>query len=207
MSPKHHSATRQTTSILAVALLCLAQLFFWRSALADPVEQAATPAPPPLRVEAYQEVRVRAGPGTDYDIVGVMVVGQVAEILGQVPLGRETWYKIVYIGGPDNEGWVHGGLVRVVGNASLIPFLTPPSTPTLPPTATSEGAGAGETVTPVADASHLPTFTPPSALVRPTLLPVAGVREGGGLPPALVIFSLFVLGSFGTFISLLRRRG
>jgi hypothetical protein len=35
---------------------------------------------------------------------------------------------------------------------------------------------------------------------------VQGVREAGGVPPALIIISLFVLGSFGGLVSLLRRR-
>jgi hypothetical protein len=38
------------------------------------------------------------------------------------------------------------------------------------------------------------------------LLPVQGVREAGGLPPALIIISLFALGSIGVIVSLLRRR-
>jgi uncharacterized protein YraI len=188
-------------------LLFASHFLVWRSASA--FWQADTPTPPPLRVEAYQDVNVnvRAGPGTQYDLVGVLVPGQVAEILGQASLGRETWYRIVYLGGPDNAGWVHGGLVRVVGNASLIPFLTPPPTPTLPPTPASvDGVVAEQSVTPELEATRPPTFTPPPAVVRPTLLPVQGVRDGSRLPPALLIISLFVLGSFGTFVSLLRRR-
>jgi hypothetical protein len=65
---------------------------------------------------------------------------------------------------------------------------------------------AEQSVTPELEATRPPTFTPPPAVVRPTLLPVQGVRDGSRLPPALLIISLFVLGSFGTFVSLLRRR-
>jgi len=46
-------------------------------ALAAPPRQAATPTLPPLRIEVYNEdVNVRAGPGTNYDLVGRMIKGQ-----------------------------------------------------------------------------------------------------------------------------------
>jgi pimeloyl-ACP methyl ester carboxylesterase len=50
------------------------------------------------------------------------------------------------------------------------------------------------------------TFTPPAVQARPTLLPAQGVREGAAFPPAVLIIVLFVLGSFGGILSLLRFR-
>jgi hypothetical protein len=115
-----------------------------------------------------------------------------------------VWLKIVYIGGPDNAGWVLKDLVRVAGDLNTVPILDSPPTPTLPPTSTAAVEAFEGTPTP--EPQRLPTFTAPPPVVRPTLLPVQGVREGGGVPPALIIISLFVLGAFGALVSLLRRR-
>lgn len=181
-----------------------------RSPLAAPLPasalQAATPTEPALRAEAADEdVNVRGGPGTYYDRVGTLVKGQSGAILGQTRVGPFVWLKIVYIGGPDNTGWVSSDVVKVVGNLDDAPTLEPPPTPTLPPPPTS-----AVTTTVVAqgtaETERLPTFTAAPPVVRPTLLPVQGVSEGGGFPPAIPIIGLFVLGIFGGLISLLRRR-
>jgi hypothetical protein len=168
-------------------------------------QQAATPTPEGPFVVAFldEPTNIRAGPGTNYDLVGTLVKGQTGAILGRSSDG--FWLKIVYLGGPENTGWVYAPYVRVVGaEVPFIPTLVAPPTPTLPPTPT----GAVETLagSPTPGPQRLPTFTAPPPVVRPTLLPVQGVREGGGLPPALVIISLLVLGSFGALVSLLRRR-
>lgn len=166
--------------------------------------QAETPALPEPRAEAYQDTNVRAGPGTYYDRVGNLIQGQSGQIIGRSP--DSFWLKIVYIGGPDNTGWVFKDLVRVVGDPLAAPTVLPPPTPTLPPTTTPAVVLPEGTATPNPEAGRLPTFTPPAQVVRPTLLPVQGAQASGGFPPALLILSLFVLGSFGGFISLLRRR-
>ena len=170
-------------------------------------QQAGTPTPEGgPRVEAFldEPTNVRAGPGTDYDLVGTLVKGQGGAILGQVLRSPYVWLKIVYIGGPDNAGWVLKDLVRVAGDLNTVPILDLPPTPTLPPTSTAAVEAFEGTPTP--GPQRLPTFTAPPPVVRPTLLPVQGVREGGGVPPALIIISLFVLGAFGALVSLLRRR-
>ena len=166
--------------------------------------QAGTPTAEELRIEVFQDVNVRAGPGTDYDLVGTMVNGQSGVILGQAQRGPYLWIKIIYVGGPNNEGWVLKDLVRIVGELNTVPVLAPPATPTVPPTPGVE-APAGS-ATPNPNGAWLPTFTAPPPVVRPTLLPVQGIREGGGIPPALIIIGLFVLGSFGALVSVLRRR-
>jgi len=163
--------------------------------------QVASPTPPGTRVEAYQDVNVRAGPSTYYDMVGIMVRGQSGAILGRSP--DSFWLKIEYIGGPDNTGWVYKDLVRVVGDVFSVSTIIPPPTPTLPPTPTGEVTLEGLATS---EQSSLPTFTAPPPVVRPTLLPIQGSRPSGGFPPALFIISLFVLGVFGGFVSLLRQR-
>jgi hypothetical protein len=177
------------------------------AAAAPPQQQVATPTLPAERVEIFQDVNVRSGPGTDYDQVGVLVPGQTSAILGQSP--DNAWIKIEYIGGPENTGWVFAEFVRIIGDNANIPTLIPPATPTLRPTTTPEpGATSGPLPigTQVTSDGRLPTFTAPAPQSRPTLLPSQGVREGAAFPPAVLIIVLFVLGTFGGMLSLLRFR-
>jgi uncharacterized protein YraI len=174
--------------------------------VAAPPGQAATPTLPALRAEAFDtDVNVRGGPGTDYDRVGTLVKGQSGAILGQTRVGPYLWLKIVYVGGPDNTGWVAADVVRVVGELGAAPTLEAPPTPTLPPLPTSAVTVTVAATFTVA-AQTLPTFTAPPPVAHPTLLPVQGVSEGGGFPPAILIIGLLVLGVFGGLISLLRGR-
>lgn len=165
-------------------------------------QQASSATPPPVRVEIYQQTNVRSGPGTMYDQVGVMIPGQVGEVLGRSP--DSTWLKIVLIGAPDNSGWVFRDFVNLVGELPNIPTLEPPPTPTLPPTSTPEFLSTPSgLVSPAPNA--LPTYTAPAPVVRPTLLPVQGTRDVVSLPPAVLIIVLVVLGTFGGMVSLMRR--
>jgi hypothetical protein len=175
------------------------------TASAAPLAQVAPTTPPPWWVEIYEDVNVRAGPGTDYDLIGTLIPGQSSEILGRSPAGN--WLKIRYIGGPDNTGWVLREFVRVMGDAPNMPTIVPPPTPTLPPTPRPINPEAPEgSATPDPEANRLPTYTPPVVELRPTLLPAQGLRPASGFPPAAMILALFVLGSFGGIISLLRQR-
>ena len=192
-------------TILILGLLNILVLGAFSRPAAAPPLQAATPTQPTLRAEAYDEdVNVRSGPGTNYDRVGTLVRGQSGAIVGQAQT-IHTWLKIIYIGGPDNFGWVQQDVVRVVGDLSQAPTVDVPPTPTLPPAPTSAITVTVVAVgTPVA--ARLPTFTAPAPVVLPTLLPVQGVSESGNFPPAIIIISLFVLGGVAGLISLLRRR-
>jgi hypothetical protein len=170
-----------------------------------PYRQVPTPTLPTLRAEAYdQDVNVRSGPGTDYERVGTLVRGQSGAILGQAQT-YGVWLKIVYVGGPENTGWVAQDVVKVIGDLGQAPTMLPPPTPTLPPaptlviTTTVVAPGTSEV-------GRLPTFTAPPPAAYPTLLPVQGLHDESGFPPAILIVSLAVLGGFGTLISLLRRR-
>jgi len=167
-----------------------------------------TPTPSGPVVVAYQDdpVNVRNGPGTEYDQVGILVKGQTAPILGVAQVGPYTWFRIVYIGGPDNTAWVYKDVVRVVGDLLTVPAVTPPPTPTVRPTSTPGGAAAEGAATPGPGATRMPTFTAPPPVIRPTLLPVQGVRQAGGVPPAMIILSLLVVGVLSGVASLARRR-
>jgi len=201
----YYSAPRRLArALLAGALIGAALLLL----LPAPLPQAGTPGG--LRVEVFEDVNVRAGPGTDYDLIGKLVAGQSETILGRATVGAFVWLKIVYFGGPDNTGWVLAGLVRVAGDVNTLPEVAVPPTPTLPPTATL-GAFVEVTATPGGAAvvsERLPTFTAPAPVIRPTLLPAQGLASGGGaFPPALAIIALLVMGVFAGLVSLIRSRG
>ncbi len=194
-----HRFLVMTTACVLVALL----LFMVSLPAPAAAQQAASPTPPELRVEIFQQTNVRDGPGADYDQVGVLIAGQILPVLGRSP--DSAWLKVTYIGGPDNTGWVFREFVNLVGDLPTIPTIVPPPTPTLPPTPTAEFVGEdGATAEP--QISFLPTYTPPAPIVRPTLLPVQGTRQAVSFPPAVLIIVLLVLGAFGGLASLMRQR-
>lgn len=197
---------KRTLVALTVSGL-LAGMTLLRAAAAPLGQGAATPVPFATltpsgpQVEAFDDVNVRSGPGTEYDLIGIMVKGQTGAILGRSPDSK--WLLVVYIGGPNNQGWVYKDLIRVVGDVPSFPTVTAPPTPTLPATPTPGVAAVEGSATPAP--GQYPTFTPAPPVARPTLLPVQGLNPGGGIPPALIIISLFVLGTIGGFVSLMRR--
>ena len=195
---------------IAAIFLAAASLFAWGLGSAGaglprvqlPTETLrASPTLSSAFVQAVDQVNVRSGPGTDYDLIGVLIANQQAAALGRSPGG--TWIEITYDGGPNNTGWVFGDLVRLDGvTRDQLATVQAPPTPTLEPTATlgPGAAGPGATGAP----TGLPTYTPPPPYVEPTHFPVTGGGERTGFPPALLIIGLFsvgVLGLLGAFVS------
>jgi len=91
----------------------------------------ATPTPDSATVTITRRMNVRAGPGTNYPIVGQAEAGSQYPISGRNP--ASTWWQIIYGG---QFAWVYSPLVtatnpHIVQAASFIP--TPPPTP-VPPT-------------------------------------------------------------------------
>lgn len=162
-----------------------------------------TPPGPMITVHPgwEEQINVRAGPGADYDAVGILVIGQWVPVLGQISSGE--WFKIAYPGAPDNVGWVLAALVDLKGEPPPIidipPTPTPRTTPTIDPTL------AAQYIVEV-PATRLPTFTPPNPLAIPTFQPETPSRGRSGVPMGLVIIGLGVVGLFGALISLLRGR-
>ncbi len=192
--------------IVAVFGLLLGTLARLPAASAAPAPQVGTPTAARWIVEIYQDVTVRSGPSTVFDRVGVLIPGQTSDVIGRTPAG--DWLKIVYLGGPDNSGWVARDLVRLPQDDPSIPTIIPPPTPTLPATTTPDFGSVFATDEPTADpdAGRLPTFTPPAPEIRPTLLPAQGVTVQSGFPPAIFIMVLFVLGGFGGVLTIFRSR-
>ena len=86
----------------------------------------ATPVIPQISVSVATNFRV--GPGKVYDRVGALLVGQVAEVVGQNQVGN-YWY-IRNPSRSDGFCWLWGEYATVTGNLAALPILTPPPTPT-----------------------------------------------------------------------------
>lgn len=120
----------------------------------DPGQQRLTQNPPQLQTEhpiltptleisptterplvsVSQVTNCRSGPGTSYDWLGALNVGQQAEVFGQDP-AKTSWY----IRNPNNSSgfcWIYGSFATIIGNSSNIPVYTPMPTPTPARTAT-----------------------------------------------------------------------
>ena len=84
-----------------------------------------TPTVPMVSVSV--ETNCRTGPGTAYDIVGVLHVGETAEVVGQVS-GGGSWI----IRNPDGAGfcWLWAQYATVTGNWQALPVFDIPPTPT-----------------------------------------------------------------------------
>jgi len=124
-----------------------------------------------LQVEPYiraeEAVRVRSGPGTQYERVGQLWPGETARVVGQMADG--SWWQIEFPGADDGLGWVIADFVTFVGDPDSVPIVgEEPLTPTLAlsPTATLAVA------TTVAATRPTPTRTPsPSRTSVPTRTP------------------------------------
>jgi len=159
----------------------------------------STPTGPLVSVPADQVfINVRSGPGPEYPIIGILVTGEKVPARG----ASGDYIQIVYLGVPDNVGWVHRALVILNDPLSQI---TPPPTPTARVTATLDPTLAARYVVEV-QPTALPTFTRPAPLAFPTYAPDSTALIGGNIPAGFLIMGLAVVGIFGVFITILRGR-
>jgi hypothetical protein len=154
-------------------------------------------------VEILDEVNVRLGPGVDYTKVGVLTAGQWAPAVGRSAAGE--WIQIEYLGAPDGLAWVYTPLVRVDPPGASLPIVEPPTLPTPRISPTIDPTLAAQFIDLAPVTTRLPTFTPVDPLTPSTPVPAEASRPTG-FPPMLAILGLFVVGLFGTAISVLRGR-
>jgi CSLREA domain-containing protein len=104
----------------------------------ETLEPTFTPTPTlgaPL-AEAAQNANCRFGPGTVYDVVGYLLQGQSAPVVGRN--AENTWWAITI---PERRQpcWVSGGTLQASGDLGLVQILAAPPTPTPSPTSEPEG--------------------------------------------------------------------
>ena len=86
-----------------------------------------TPTPSVPTVSVSQTTNCRTGPGTGYDLLGSLAVGQTAEVVGKYTPGD---YWIIDTPGGTGTCWLWGQYATVGGNMSGVPELAAPPTPT-----------------------------------------------------------------------------
>jgi uncharacterized protein YraI len=125
---------------------------------APPTVEAQAVAP--VVTAAENQVNLRGGPGTNYEVVGSLAPGESLEITGRN--GDSSWWQVSL---PDGRSaWVAGQVVQVQNAGADIPVAEAPPVPTSPP--------AAPTATPVPAAP--PTDTPvPAQPAAPTPAPAA----------------------------------
>lgn len=98
-------------------------------------------------VQAKQDINIRKGPGTNYDIVGGVYAGQTAQVTG-VSSADGQWWRVICPDGSVGDCWV-----------SADPALTEPAPPpNITPTQPTSLPNSAPTQTPAA-ASTLDAFT------------------------------------------------
>lgn len=198
------------SAILLIILLAI--VFNTREVTAQALFQQPTSAIPTVtgtpegvtatvNLDQQDPINVRSGPGVFYDIVGKMMPGQKAAVLGRTAGG--DWVLINYFGGPNNQGWIYAPVVYI--SPGEIPIIEPP--PTLTPVMT-------ETINPTLAAqfittpipTRLATFTPAVSLVVPTYQDLSRTTFLGGIPMGLLIIVLGGAGALLAIFSLIRAR-
>jgi hypothetical protein len=152
------------------------------AALRDAAETATpTPVPPtqvptatpvvapfvPFTVTTTTNANLRAGPGTDFDVVGNTVFAQVLTIIGRNEAG--DWLRL------DNGNWISASLVSGVPTGITIPVSDPNQPPVIPQAAPVVTPSAGIT----------PSVTATSTTITPISTPVVTSTVTGTIPSAL----------------------
>ena len=84
-----------------------------------------TPGIPMVSVSV--NTNCRSGPGDPYAILGILSVGQTAEVVGRSPL-NDNW--IIKLPPQDNTCWLWEQYATVTGNTAGLPVINPPPSPT-----------------------------------------------------------------------------
>ncbi|GAB4452010.1 MAG: hypothetical protein OHK0041_15070 [Anaerolineales bacterium] len=95
------------------------------------VDTPTLPAPPPtatprvvLALPKDQPVNCRFGPEVSYAIVGALIVGRQAEVIGRNT--DATWWYVRNPSDPSTNCWLSAEFVVVMGNVEALPVVSPP---------------------------------------------------------------------------------
>jgi uncharacterized protein YraI len=140
-------------------------------AAATPVPAATTALTPTTTTDA----NLRAGPGTEFPIIGGTITGQAINIVGRN--ADSTWFRL------DNTGWIFGELVANPPAPDTVPVVNADGTVVVPaaaPAPTPEAAPAEGGGLP------LPTPTPAAAGAAETGGAATGANAANPANPAYV---------------------
>lgn len=190
-----------------------------------------TPTVTPVIVRTIGDpvTNLRSAPSLDSEVLAELPPGTDLPVIGRW-LGYD-WFLVQWQDAPNAQAWIYKPLVIVIGDETTIPAVTPPPQPTLDPAQVDAFASAtallqtpgGDltatalaliqptgvyTATPPGGGSFgviAPTFTPPPPFVQPEDLPAPEGRTRGGIPPAVLIVSLGLMGLLTLVVGLVRR--
>lgn len=115
---------------------------------------------------ALTDLNVRVGPGTLYDLIGLLPAGGKAEITGRDE--TREWWQIKTQLGPEGRAWVIANPeFSETINTDALPVVPAPPTPTGTPTDTPT-ATATPTNTPPATSTPAPPTNTPTSTASPT---------------------------------------
>jgi hypothetical protein len=89
---------------------------------------AFTPTSKSPMLSVTVQTNCRSGPGTILDVLGILDVGQAAQVAGR-NVETDNWI-IKLPSNPAVTCWVWGKYAKVVGNTTRLPNIVPPPTPT-----------------------------------------------------------------------------
>jgi hypothetical protein len=119
----------------AVANIVAATLAAMQSeAPAGPLPATITSTPRPTipsplpSVSVSVQTNCRSGPGTAYNVLGILNVGETAQVVGRN--SASDYWIIKLPSNPANPCWLWGKYAMLVGNTGGLPVVTPPPTPT-----------------------------------------------------------------------------
>jgi hypothetical protein len=94
--------------------------------------QTDTSAPSRLTAKVTAPaLNVRAGPGTDYAIVGKLSLDDSVEVVGRNAAG--DWLQIVYPANSDRRGWIAADYAKLTGSLETVPEVSAPPPPSPSP--------------------------------------------------------------------------
>ena len=134
---------------------------------------AASQDPDGPFVRADETVRIRSGPGTQYERIGRLRQGETAAVTGQDLAG--TWWQIRVAEKEtvDGLGWVTAKFVTLEGDADTVPIIESQTSTSSPPATATSGSTPQSPATP----------PPPSSS---TLTPAPGPTSRRSATPALL---------------------
>ncbi|GMR11489.1 MAG: hypothetical protein BMS9Abin28_2322 [Anaerolineae bacterium] len=198
----------RTITMGGLVILSVTGLALAGRASAAPAQQPPTGSIPTVTgtpvgtlVVVPDQVNVRTGPSTEYELIGVLIAGQTAPAIGRTAGG--DWIQIAYAGVPNNVAWVYSPFVVLDPPGGFLPIIEPPPTATPRVTPTIDPTLAAQFNLSDITATRLPTFTAAPPIVQPTLAPPQ-LETSLGIPPILTIAGLVLIGTFGVLISVLR---
>ena len=82
----------------------------------------------PSQLRANVDTNCRSGPGPEYDVLGYLLAGEVAEVVGKNAQG--SWWNIQKPNKPGEYCWVWGKAIEFQGSSTGVQVVAAPPTPT-----------------------------------------------------------------------------